>query len=1222
MKSYLQILLILLGLVAGNASAQYGSRAFNWNLEAYEKLTYITPNGQMPYRLLKPAVNDPSKKYPLVIMLHGKGEGMGSDCSNQNGINYCQLGWGGKMHLDSINKYPAFVVFPQTYGGGWSGAGADGIYPDDPTPPIKLLSGLLQYLFTTYNIDLNRVYIHGLSGGGSGVWEMLGRYPHLFAATSPHSAAGNTHKASNYVFNSIWTVQGELDSNPSAGLTKRMMDSLQKYGQQPLYTLDVNTGKQKYPSPAVAVGRPIYSLVPNSGHVVWPNLYNSPTWMAWMFSQNKLRIQSLGGRNTTFTSTSIFNGDSVVLGITQGFDAYQWSTGETTNKIVVKTGGQYRVRFLRKAAFFSGTPVWTDWSDPFTVNVINTTKDLTPPTAPTHVTVLDKTSQEVYLKWNSSTDNVKLIGYEVYSGSTVIATTTDTTVTIQELIGQTNYSFTVKAYDSAGNRSAPSNQVSFTTDKAVYGLNYSYYEGSWTALPDFTKLTPKRTGFVQNFYLSQKSRGSNYGFVFDGYIEIKKAGTYTFYDYSDDGSRLLVDNNTIINNDGVHDPVERAGTIYLNAGRHKIKVLYFQTTGIDLLEINYSGPGISKQMIPQTSLLVHNDPDNSAPTAPLNLVSTGKGAVSVDLFWNSASDDLGVAGYEVYTNGTFSLFTTELSATVNGLEPSTAYNFTVKAKDIAGNLSPSSNSITVTTNAKLNGVKFSYYEAWMGSTMPNFDTMTAVQKGLLTNFNLTPRKADDNFGFMFESFIDIAKDGVYTFYTNSDDGSNLYVNNSLVVNNDGAHATREKSGTISLAKGRYPIKVTFFERTGSQVLEVRYAGPGITKQFIPDNKLFLTGLSGPVNHDPVIATIGNKQVVEGDSLMVTITASDIDNDTIVFTTGSLPSFASFIDHKNRTATFKFKPGSTDAGAYTITVNASDLKGGTDLETFTVMVKDSSTKNNLVLYRINSGGYDLPATGSSSLLWGHDNYNSPSIYYNKAESGNKPFNGFPPVTLDPSVPPGTPSEIFQSERALGSTTNPIMQYNLPVAVGSQVEVRLFFSENFFSDPNKRKFNIAIDDSVKLTNFDIYAEAGRDKGIMKSYIVTSDSIVNINLIKVIQLPKISGIEIICLNDFCNKNNLHIAKMAAKSIEEKPSTSSISAYPNPFVNNVSVSLSSGEIDNGVMKIFNSMGDMLSEHPVNLNTGSDISIDLSSYPIGVYFLKIYSNTGDIKETIRLVKH
>src|SRR5436190_552601 len=142
--------------------AQYDSKTFNWNMDAYEKHTFTNSTGSMPYRLLKPPHNDLTKKYPLTIMLHGEGEGIGQPCTNQHGLNVCNLLWGGKMHLDSINKYPSFVVFPQTHGGDCK----SDIY-------LNLLRGTLEYLFKTYNIDLNRIYIHGLSGGGNGVYNMI-----------------------------------------------------------------------------------------------------------------------------------------------------------------------------------------------------------------------------------------------------------------------------------------------------------------------------------------------------------------------------------------------------------------------------------------------------------------------------------------------------------------------------------------------------------------------------------------------------------------------------------------------------------------------------------------------------------------------------------------------------------------------------------------------------------------------------------------------------------------------------------------------------------------------------------------------------------------------------------------------------------------------------------------------------------------------------------------
>ncbi|GIO97436.1 hypothetical protein J14TS5_25220 [Paenibacillus lautus] len=74
-------------------------------------------------------------------------------------------------------------------------------------------------------------------------------------------------------------------------------------------------------------------------------------------------------------------------------------------------------------------------------------------------------------------------------------------------------------------------------------------------------------------------------------------------------------------------------------------------------------------------------------------------STSVSLAWNNATDNVGVSGYEVYRGTT--LVTTvsgsTLSYTVSGLTPNTAYNFTVKARDAAGNVSPASNELQVTT---------------------------------------------------------------------------------------------------------------------------------------------------------------------------------------------------------------------------------------------------------------------------------------------------------------------------------------------------------------------------------------------------------------------------------------------------------------------------------------------------------------------------------------------
>ncbi|MFE1315588.1 carbohydrate binding domain-containing protein [Streptomyces sp. NPDC058755] len=95
--------------------------------------------------------------------------------------------------------------------------------------------------------------------------------------------------------------------------------------------------------------------------------------------------------------------------------------------------------------------------------------------------------------------------------------------------------------------------------------------------------------------------------------------------------------------------------------------------------------------------------DTQAPTAPSGLTSTGKTSSSVSLKWNASSDNVGVTAYDIYRGSSQVLSVSGTSATVSGLSPSTAYTFTVKARDAAGNTSAASNSVSVTTDAGSGG---------------------------------------------------------------------------------------------------------------------------------------------------------------------------------------------------------------------------------------------------------------------------------------------------------------------------------------------------------------------------------------------------------------------------------------------------------------------------------------------------------------------------------------
>ncbi|HEX6074673.1 MAG TPA: glycosyl hydrolase family 18 protein [Micromonosporaceae bacterium] len=95
--------------------------------------------------------------------------------------------------------------------------------------------------------------------------------------------------------------------------------------------------------------------------------------------------------------------------------------------------------------------------------------DTTPPSAPASLRSTGTTSSSVSLAWNASTDNVGVTGYEVYRGTTKVATVTGTSHTDTGLAASTTYSYTVKARDAAGNVSAASNQISVTTQSGGGG---------------------------------------------------------------------------------------------------------------------------------------------------------------------------------------------------------------------------------------------------------------------------------------------------------------------------------------------------------------------------------------------------------------------------------------------------------------------------------------------------------------------------------------------------------------------------------------------------------------------------------------------------------------------------------------------------------------------------------------------------------------------------------
>ncbi|EGL20218.1 MULTISPECIES: glycosyl hydrolase family 18 protein [unclassified Paenibacillus] len=129
--------------------------------------------------------------------------------------------------------------------------------------------------------------------------------------------------------------------------------------------------------------------------------------------------------------------------------------------------------------------------------------------------------------------------------------------------------------------------------------------------------------------------------------------------------------------------------------------------------------------------------DTIAPSVPANLTSTAKTSTSVTLSWSASTDNVGVTGYTV-TYGTKTVDVSATTATITGLTPSTAYSFTVKAKDAAGNVSAASSAVSVTTDANSGG--------GTDTTAPTAPANLAVTAKTSTSVTLGWTASTDNVG--------------------------------------------------------------------------------------------------------------------------------------------------------------------------------------------------------------------------------------------------------------------------------------------------------------------------------------------------------------------------------------------------------------------------------------------------------------------------------------------
>jgi hypothetical protein len=231
------------------------------------------------------------------------------------------------------------------------------------------------------------------------------------------------------------------------------------------------------------------------------------------------------------------------------------------------------------------------------------------------------------------------------------------------------------------------------------------------------------------------------------------------------------------------------------------------------------------------ALIIKTDDDLAPPSAPTRLTAEITGVETIKLTWNRSHDNSSIKEYVIFSgNDSIHSFSPDTTFLLSDFQINAHYSFYVKAVDRGNNLSASSNYVDVYT--RISGL-FYQHSTGEWNSLEEIDWNIQEFTGVADSISLASRTQEDFFNFRFDGYITIEKNGVYQFRLSSNDGSRLFMDDSLLIVNDGIHNLATITAPVQvLSDGPHRITVDFFDNVLVDTLNVEYKGPDSQNKWI------------------------------------------------------------------------------------------------------------------------------------------------------------------------------------------------------------------------------------------------------------------------------------------------------------------------------------------------------------------------------------------------------